>query len=164
MLITGDDGGDFTNLNKEKQQLFLGCLKPHTFNERSHELVFKSGMILNVADVFCNPAIVTVRPDPRRLFRYTASGLHSSYQVWHNGSSTIRRINSSDIVGIGGQASTLDNISTICSLTLPLANGHKTQSLFEKPGTEAGTSTMTVGLIDALESRWREIRHGWAPV
>lgn len=112
-LLTGDKTGKIRLYREE----LLSSLKPHRFNGR-REVVFRgSNIILNVDDALYNAYYTTLSPET--LFTCSdASGLQSDSIYWQDSQYTLRTIMQRDIVGIGGPASSIRDISLICGVTL----------------------------------------------
>jgi hypothetical protein len=71
--------------------------------------------------------------EPEKLFSYTEDRLCSAYLVWDDSDYALRALGSEDIVGIGGKALTLRDVSVICGLVLAFpedAGIRKTQQVF----------------------------------
>ena len=131
-LLTGDKTGQI-RLHREE---LLSSLRPHHLNER-HEVVFHdSKIILNVDDALYNTYFTTLCPET--LFTYSeVRGLQSGSIYWHDSEYALRTIGPEDVVGVGGPASTLLDISLICGITLThpreLELFDRRQFLFQHP-------------------------------
>ncbi len=113
VLVTGDKTGDIRFHSKT----FLDSLMPHTFCETTNEVFFKnSNITLNIHDALKTPDMIFI--DPQKLFSYREKRLCSSYLFWHDSHYSLRTFGPADIVGIGGKASVLKDVSIICGLVL----------------------------------------------
>lgn len=155
VLVIGDKSGD-TRFDREGQQLFLDCLQPHTFSSEMKEVTFDSGGILNVTDVFCACESIAIRPGPQRLFSYPAHGLCTACMFWQDGGRAFRTIECQDVVGIGGQASTEEDVSLICGIVLTLQNGTREQYVFERPNIDS----IPIRPMGKTTGGWRSLTQG----
>ena len=112
-LLTGDKSGQIRSLRRQ----LLSSLRPHHLNEK-HEAVFTdSNIVLNVDDALYNAYYTTLSPET--LFTYCDdSGLRSGSIYWDDFEYALRTIRAEDVVGLGGPASTLRDISLVCGITL----------------------------------------------
>ncbi|OJD09512.1 hypothetical protein ACJ73_10260 [Blastomyces percursus] len=123
-LIVGDPSGD---LSYEKQ-LLLNSLQPHTFNSHTGEAkLISSGITLNLTESLNSEEWVTM-DSPQMLFSYKKKKLQSSYLCWHD-DNRLRTISSKDVVGMGGKASKLQDISDYCGISLRLPRNYSVQYL-----------------------------------
>lgn len=128
VLVTGDKSGDI----RFHRKTFFDSLRPHTFYESTNEVFFKDlNIMLNIHDALKSPEMIFI--DPEKLISYEKNGLYSAYLFWHDSKYALRTVGPGDIVGIGGKASVLRDVSIICGLALapPESFGlHETQQVF----------------------------------
>lgn len=144
-LVTGDMSGDL----RHYKETLLTSLRPHTFiNESTKEIAFAGTEItLNISDAIDNPEIVPIQPT--KLFSRSGK-LRSACLYWGDNKLvkirkdnklvkigkndyklvTIRR---KDIVGIGRKATTLENVSLVCGLTLRMHDANNQPQAFKDP-------------------------------
>jgi hypothetical protein len=95
----------------------LAALKEHDLKENGIEIVFKeSNITLNIEGALYNRDIIQCTPE--KLFSYQNGQLCSASLYWKDNEHSLGTIGPKDIVGIGGQASALQDISQICGITL----------------------------------------------
>ena len=130
ILVGGDQSGDL----RFEREIFFESLRPHTFYKESGEVVFNSGLVLNVANVYSDPEVIPVRLD--KVFSYRHKRLRTAYLYWQDSEPILRILKPANIVGIGGRASKLHNVLHICGLTLAGPDGRDVQYLFETNGKQ----------------------------
>jgi hypothetical protein len=113
---------------------FLSSLREHHLNEKCEVVFHESNIILNVDDVLYSTFFTILTP--RQLFSCDEDGLpRSACLYWQDREFTLREISAKDIVGKGGQASTLESVSYICGITLThpkeMSLKHRHQHLFQ---------------------------------
>jgi hypothetical protein len=155
VLIINDGEGDM----RFKKDILFQSLRPHTFNPDTWEVVFDSGITLNVFQAMTSWDSVTM--DPRKLFSYKRKRLRSSY-LYYQGSHSIGTISPRHIVGtgVGGGATKPKDVSMICGvLTLRPDSQREVQYILESPDLRAGD----VELIGDNGESCLEIRQvlGW---
>jgi hypothetical protein len=84
-LISGDISGDVTYT----KDLFFSCLKPHKLVEGTDEILFDSGIILNISDILDCPELIPV--DIKQLL-YDRDRLGSTYSFWGDVDGALRRL------------------------------------------------------------------------
>jgi hypothetical protein len=110
-LLTGDETG---NIRYSRDKL-LCSLRPHDLRN-GHEIVFhESNIVMNVVDAVYSTFFTTLAPE--RLFGYEDGKLRSACLYWKDPEYAIRPIESDHVVGIGGKARCLQDISNICGIT-----------------------------------------------
>jgi hypothetical protein len=131
-LLTGDKTGKI----RSDQARFMSSLREHHLNEKREVVFHNSNIVLNVDDVLYSTFFTVLTPS--NLFSCDENGLpRSSCVYWQDREFTLREIKAEDIVGRGGRACTLENVSYICGITLThpremsLKNRH--QHLFQHP-------------------------------
>lgn len=135
VLLTADRTG---NIQHDKVKL-LASLRPHHWNENSDIVFEESSIILNISGALHNSFIINLYP--RKLFSYQHGQLRAASLYWQDSRYELRTIGSDDVVGIGEQASSLQDISLICGITLthpqetPLRQRH--QQCFQHPDCPA---------------------------
>jgi hypothetical protein len=114
VLVTGDNSGDI----RYHQQILLDSLRPHIFNKKTNEVVFKnSNITLNIDDAIRCPELISL--EPKRLFSYRYKRLRSACLYWQDDHYALYDIGEEDIIGISRRAHTLKSVSLVCGLTLP---------------------------------------------
>lgn len=111
-LLTGDKCGD---IRYDKTEL-LASLRAHYWNEDNEIVLYESNIILSIDEALRNPLFITLTPE--KLFTYRHNELCSASLYWKDNEYALRTIRSDDIVGIGDRASTLQDVSLICGITL----------------------------------------------
>lgn len=86
-LISGDISGDVTYT----KGLFFSCLKPHKPVKGTDEILFDSGIILNISDILNCPELIPV--DIQQLL-YDGDRLGSTYSFWKDVDDAPRRLES----------------------------------------------------------------------
>lgn len=89
-LISGDISGDVTYT----KDLFFSCLKPHKHVEGTYEILFDSGIILNISDILNCPELIPV--DIKQLL-YDGDKLSSTYSFWRDVDGAPRRLESASL-------------------------------------------------------------------
>jgi hypothetical protein len=95
----------------------LECLKldnnKRQFNKKTQEVVLEEFNIsLNIEDAYLSRE--SIRIDPRRLFSERSVSLTALFWRVYN----LRTINPDDVVGIGGRASNLGSVASLCAVEL----------------------------------------------
>ena len=85
---------------------------------------------MNVVDALYNTFFTTL--DPKRLFGWEEGKLRSACLYWKDKEYALRCIGAGDIVGIGGQAANLRNVSYICGITFTLPEEIRTGLTYQK--------------------------------
>jgi len=78
VLVSGDISGDVTYYTKD---LFFSSLKPHTYVEGSAEIMFDSGITLNIADILYCPELIPVNVEKLLC---DGGKLCSTYLLWRD--------------------------------------------------------------------------------
>lgn len=131
-LLTGDRAG---RIRSDKARLLLS-LREHHLNDKGEVVFHNSNIVLNIDDVLYSTFFTILTP--RKLFSCDEDGSpRSSCLYWQDYEFTLREIKNVDIIGKGGRACTLENVSFICGLTLPhpreMSLNHRHQHLFQHP-------------------------------
>ena len=84
-LISGDISGDVIYT----KDVFNSCLKPHKLVEGTDEILFDSGIILNISDILNCPELIPV--DIKQLL-YDGDKLGSTYSFWRDVGGAPRRL------------------------------------------------------------------------
>jgi len=128
VLVISDWSGDARFF---KQDLFQSMNK-HTYNEKTFEVRFESGIFLNIYDaVMCREGIMIAN-----LKKYFKQGDNTVFStVLYYGERTLRNVRSDCIGGVGGVgAKNLAKVRDICSVKLQFANGDVVYRSFIKLG------------------------------
>jgi hypothetical protein len=149
VLVTGDQSRSIYIHSK----IFLDSLRPHTLYKSTNEVVFKnSNITLNIHDVLESPEIIHMEPE--QLFSSLENRLCSTYIFLKDDQYALRILEAACIVGIGGKAFILKDVSVICGLVLkpPKASGlHKSQQIFCVKGLR-GRHVQQIGKIGHVYS------------
>ncbi|KAH8726660.1 hypothetical protein GQ44DRAFT_725858 [Phaeosphaeriaceae sp. PMI808] len=86
-LISGDISGDVTYTTG----LFFSCLMPHKSVEGTDEILFDSGIILNISDILACPELI---PADIQQLLYDGDRLGSTYSFWKGVDDAPRRLES----------------------------------------------------------------------
>lgn len=148
-LVANDMRGEL----RFEEKTLLNSLQPHIFDKKTGEVKFDSGITLNVTEALHSREHVFT-DSPKILFSYKRKKLQSSYLCWH-ADNKLRTISSENVAGVGGKASKLRDISSICgiSLNLPeefswqctvIARGHRPEPRpsFDQHGNILGWNVM----------------------
>jgi len=73
ILVGGDQSGDL----RFEKEIFFKSLRSHIFRKESSEVVFNSGLVLNVANVCSDAEVIPVKLD--KLFSYQYKRLRTAY-------------------------------------------------------------------------------------
>jgi hypothetical protein len=111
VLLTGDETGKI----RQHRDKLLSSLRPHHLRNGQEVVFHESNIVMNVVDALYSTCFTIL--DPKSLFRCEGGELHSACLYWKDKEFALRRIGTGDIVGIGGQAATLHDISYICGIT-----------------------------------------------
>ncbi len=127
-LIVSDWSGDARFF---KQDLFQSMNK-HTYNEKTFEVRFESGIILNIHDAIkCLEGIMIA--NPKKHFKQGDRTVFST--VLYYGERTLRNVGSECIGGMEGVGpKKLANVRDICSVKLQFANGDMVYRSFIRLG------------------------------
>ena len=85
-------------------------------------------MVLNIANIYRDPEIIPVRPN--KIFSKPQEGLHTAFMWWQE--SRLRTFHHSNMVGVWGEVSTLQQVLNVCGLTLSLPHGGLAEYTFEE--------------------------------
>jgi hypothetical protein len=151
-LIVRDNSGEL----RSRKEDFLKSLRGRPKLNTRNEVYFPSSKItLNVADLIRSFEVIPA--DTKRLFSHRYKSLQSAYLLWNDPEHKVRTIDSEDIVGIGGRAFTLRNVSFICGLSVTFSDGHREQYVLET--TKKGARD--VRLIGSHKRGLNEECAGW---
>lgn len=130
ILVAGDKSG---GLCYEKDLL----LRSHEFNEETMEVWFPSGLTLNIANVYRDPAMTPVNLS--RVFSYNSRKLQTLYLLWQDEGPILRTLGTEGITGLNWEEGRLrakapSKVDRVCGLTLVMPAGEETRYLFEVHG------------------------------
>ena len=157
----------FTQYNKSNPSSFFDCLVDYEYDEVKQEITFKDGSILNMANVFCQSDWAQIEPNPTRLFPVQTEILRSYYMFWYNEDFALRIFGPEDIVGIGGKATSFDQITWICGLQMTLPNGYRIQATYQSSTLDRDENQMGLKITrlhryrSSLVERRDEPTAGW---
>lgn len=132
MLIAKDMKGDL----RFEKKLFFQCLQPYKYKEGDKEVVFKSGIVLDIQDVLLCPVEYSPR-DTKGLFRYGQEKLQLFYSFWEATDFKMGTLQSSAFIGTKGPITKRENLLPICSVNFTLPNGAEDYYIFEEGGCRA---------------------------
>jgi hypothetical protein len=111
-LSTGDKMG---NIRHEKTKL-LASLRAYGWSEKNEIVFQESDITLNINEALYNLFYISLTPE--KLFSCQHTSLRSTSLYWKDNQYAVRTIGPDDIVGMGDKASTLQDVSLICGITL----------------------------------------------
>ncbi len=145
VLSTGDKSG---NIRHDKARL-LKSLRAHHLNEKNEVVFDESNITLNIDGALHNPFCIT--SSPRELFSSQDGQLRSASLYWKDSRYALREIGPEDIVGIGKRATTLEDVSFICGITLThpkeMSLRQRHQQCFQHPECPPAYPICPVGYV-----------------
>ena len=126
VLLTGDKTG---NIRYSRDKL-LSSLRPYHIRNGQEIVFHESNIVMNVVDALYSTFFTTLAP--KKLFGYEDGKLRSACLYWKDPECAIRPIEADYIVGIGGQAQYLQDVSYICGITFPCPDTAPSERSYQK--------------------------------
>ena len=167
-LVAQDNTGDL-QLWEQNQTAFLGSLQEHTFDEKTQEVKFRSGLVLNVYGVLCSAECNRVplsKLFPPHLLR-PARDVQLSYMFLEDEEKRLRTLSGDNIRGLRKAKHRRENripkmhpqyLSLICGLNIRDLQGNDNMYLFRAP--ESDKSNLRPYFANNRDSGYRQIL-GW---